>query len=252
VKTLEKLYTIIDLLEEIGELRLHEIADSLRLNKSTVYRFLSSLLEHGYLKKDEETSRYSLGLRFINLAESIADRLDLRTIVHPHLVDLEKVAGETIHLTVFDGKTVVYIDKVERNKPVVMYSKIGNIAPIYCTAAGKAVLAYQSDEQIAELLEGTELKQYTENTITNKDLLLEELERIRKDGFAVDNEEYERNICCIASPIWHHNGKVNAAISISAVRSRKDLESLLQYRYYIKEKSEVISKELGYKGTGRR
>ena len=252
VKTLDKLYTIIDLLEESGDMRLHEIAERLMLNKSTVYRFLSSLCEHGYLKKDEETSRYSLGLRFINIAAGIVDRLDLRRIAHPHLVDLEKMIGETIHLTVFDGKTVVYIDKVESAKPVVMYSKIGNIAPFYCTAVGKVILAYQSTEKVDELLNDGGLKKHTENTITRKDLLLKELARIKKGGFAVDNEEHEENICCIAAPLWHHDGKVAAAISISSVRSRMNLDTLLQYVPCIKEKSEVISRELGYKGNGGR
>jgi DNA-binding IclR family transcriptional regulator len=202
---------------------------------------------HGYVKKDEETSRYSLGLRFITIAEEIKDKLDLRKIAHPNLVEIGKKTGETIHLTIFDGKSVVYIDKVESNRPVRMYSKIGNIAPVYCTAVGKVILAFQNDQVIREILDNTVLRRHTDNTITNIDLLLKELDRIREDGFAVDNSEHEKDICCIASPIWHHDKTVNAAISISAVRSRFDLQGLLKYKDLLKQKCEGISRELGYK-----
>jgi IclR family KDG regulon transcriptional repressor len=247
VKTLDKFYKIVDLLAEHNGLRLQEIADSLGMNKSTVYRFLSSLLDHGYIKKDEDTSRYSLGLRFINIAEEIKDKLDLRKIVHPYLLEIGKLTGDTIHLTVFDGKSAVYIDKVESNRPVRMYSKIGNIAPIYCTAVGKAVLAFQSDQAIKDILNNTVLKRHTENTITNVDMLLKEMESIRSNGFAVDDGEHEKDICCIASPIRDHDKTVNAAISISAVKSRFDLQGLLRYKDFLREQCEKISRELGYR-----
>ncbi len=246
MKTLEKFFKIIELLEEHGELRLQDIAYSLNIDKSTIHRFIKTLLHFDYVRKDKDTSKYSLGLRFLNIATKIINKLDLRKIAHPYLVELKNLTGETIHLTLFDGKSVVYIDKVESEKPVIMYSKVGNIAPIYCTAVGKVILAFQSDKLKNEILNNIVLTPLTHNTITDKKLLIIELEKVRKDGFATDRAEHENEICCIAAPIWDHNKNVNAAMSITAVRSRMDIDELMRYKNSLIEKSKLISKELGF------
>lgn len=246
VKTLERVFKIIDLLESKDELKLQEIANYSGIHKSTVSRFLKTLLEYNYIKKNKENLKYSLGIKFVNISSIILKKLDLRNIVHPYLIELGKLTGEATHLVIFDGNVAVYIDKVESEHPIQMYSRIGNIVPLYCTAVGKIILAFQDDELINTIIDDIKFVRHSDNTIIDKEVLKKTLTKIRIEKVAVDRGENEEGIICIAAPIFHHNKKVNASISISAVKSRIDLETLLQYKDILLEKSNIISKELGY------
>lgn len=246
VETLIRFFKIIDLLENSSELRLKDISDKLGIDKSTVHRFLKTLLKYNYVKMNPTNKKYSLGLKFLNISTKIIDSIDIRNIAHPHLVELEKYSNETIHLTTFDGKRVVYIDKIESARPIRMYSRIGNVAPINCTAAGKAILAFQKNEVIDDIIKNLDFIPLTKNTITDKEEFLKNLGKVRQDGYAVDNSEHEENICCIAAPIRDYSRKVRYAASISAIKSRMDLSKLITFKDILIEKSDMISKELGY------
>ncbi len=137
IETLIRFFKIIDLLENSSELRLKDIADKLDIDKSTIHRFLKTLLKYNFVKINPNNKKYSLGLKFLNIATKIIDSIDIRNIAHQYLLELEEYSNETIHLATFDGKRVVYIDKIESSKPIRMYSRIGNVASINCTAAGK-------------------------------------------------------------------------------------------------------------------
>lgn len=246
VETLIRFYKIIELLENSSELRLKDIADKLEIDKSTVHRFLKTLLKYNFIKRNPSNKKYSLGLKFLNIATKIIDSIDIRNIAHPYLVELEEYSNETIHLTTFDGKRVVYIDKIESREPIRMYSRIGNIAPIYCTAAGKVILAFQPDEVINRIIESLDFISLTKNTITDKEEFIKALKDIRSKSFAIDDSEHEENICCIAAPIRDYSRKIKYAISISAIRSRVDLQKLISFKDMLIEKTDRISKELGF------
>lgn len=249
MKTLDRFFKIIELLENDNNLKLQDISNMLNINKSTVYRFISVMLKYNLVKKNEENGKYSLGLRFLNIATKIIDSIDIRGIAHPYLTELEKITGEAIHLTTFDGKNVVYIDKIESEKPIRMYSKIGNIAPMHCTAVGKVILTFQKKEKINEIIKKIKLVRYTKNTITNEKEFRNCLEEIRKRGYAVDDSEYEEVICCIAAPIRDYSKRVNSAVSISAVVSRMNFSDLLSFKDVLLEKSSLISESLGFKAS---
>lgn len=246
VETLVRLFKIIDLLENSSELRLKDISDKLGIDTSTCHRYLKTLLKYNYVKMNPSNKKYSLGLKFLNISTKIIDSIDIRNIAHPHLIELGKQTNETIHLTTFDGKRVVYIDKIESSEPIRMYSRIGNIAPINCTAAGKAILAFQNSELISEIIQGLDFIPLTKNTITDKEKFLKELEKIRKSGFAIDDSEHEENICCIAAPIRDYSRKVKYAVSISAIKTRMSLSKLVTFKDILLEKANIISKELGF------
>jgi len=246
VETLTRFFKIIDLLENSSELRLKDVSDKLGMDKSTTHRFLKKLLKHDYVKINPDNKKYSLGLKFLNISSKIIDSIDIRNIAHPHLLELEKYTNETIHLTIFDGKRVVYIDKIESARPIRMYSRIGNVAPIHCTAAGKVILAFQKVDVIDENIKDLDFISFTENTITCKEVFLKALEDINNNGFAIDNSEHEENICCIAAPIRDYSRKVGHAVSISAIKTRMDLSKLITFKDILIEKSNIISKELGF------
>jgi len=246
VATLIRFFKIIDLLENSSELRLKDIAEKLNIDKSTVHRFLKTLLKYNFVRMNPSNKKYSLGLKFLNIATKIIDSIDIRNIAHPYLIDLEESSNETIHLTTFDGKRVVYIDKIESIKPIRMYSRIGNVAPINCTAAGKAILAFQKESVINSIIQGLDFIPVTKNTITDKKKFIEELEDVRNKGFAIDNSEHEENICCIAVPIRDYSREVKYAVSISAIKTRMDLSELITFKDILIEKANMISKELGF------
>ena len=249
MKTLEKFFKIIELLENDNNLKLQDISNILNINKSTVHRFISVMLKYNFVTKNEENGKYSLGLRFLNIATKIIDSIDIREIAHPYLTELEKITGETIHLTTFDGKNVVYIDKIESEKPIRMYSKIGNIAPMHCTAVGKVILAFQKKEKINEIIKKVKFVRYTKNTITNEKEFRNCLEEIRKHGYAVDDCEHEEGICCIAIPIRDYSKRANSALSVSALVSRMNLSNLLSFKDVLLEKGNLISESLGFKAS---
>ncbi len=246
VETLIRFFKIIDLLENSSELRLKDIAEKLNIDKSTIHRFLKTLLKYNFVRMNPSNKKYSLGLKFLNIATKIIDSIDIRNIAHPYLIDLEEYSNETIHLTTFDGKRVVYIDKIESIKPIRMYSRIGNIAPINCTAAGKAILAFQKESVINNIIQDLDFIPVTKNTITDKKKFMENLEDVRNKGFAIDNSEHEENICCIAAPIRDYSREVKYAVSISAIKTRMNLSELITFKDILIDKANMISKELGF------
>ncbi|MDD5454823.1 MAG: IclR family transcriptional regulator, partial [Candidatus Ratteibacteria bacterium] len=199
-----------------------------------------------YIKINPANKKYSLRLKFLNISTKIIDSIDIRNIAHPYLMELEKYSNETIHLTTFDGKRVVYIDKIESIKPIRMYSRIGNIAPINCTAAGKVILAFQQEGVVNSIIESLDFIPLTKNTILDKEEFIRVLEVVRKEGYAIDNSEHEENICCIAAPIRDYSRNVNHALSISAIKTRMNLSKLLKFKDILIEKADMISKELGF------
>ncbi len=237
---------IVSLLEKESNLRLQDISNTLGLDKSTVHRFLKALLKYDMVKRDSLTGRYSLGFRFLSMGTKILDSLSVRDVAHPYLLELGELTGETIHLTLFDGTKILYIDKVESVKPIRMYSKIGNVVPLYCTGVGKAILAYQPAERVEELLSEIQWIKYTKYTLTDRAQLERSFEETRRNGFAVDYFEHEDWICCIAAPVWNHERTVDCAVSISAVGAKEDLSEILRFKNELLEKANLISELRGY------
>lgn len=197
-----------------------EIAKELNLHKSTAFGLISTLENRGLVSQNPENSKYRLGLRLFELGKSVYEGMDLKDIAQPFLKHLVEKFNETVHLVVCDKGEVVYIDKIESLRTIRIISKVGARLPMYCTGVGKAMLAFMSEEYIKKYLEEKELKPYTANTITDAQKLKSELEIIKKRGYALDLEEIEEGLKCIAVPIIDKNGKVFAAISVSGASAR--------------------------------
>ncbi len=246
MKTLEKAFTIIELIEEHDGLKFNDIIELTSFKKSTVHRFLSFLIKNKYIRKDKKTSNYELGIKFLEISSKVLSNLNIRDNAEQYLYELNKATGETVHLAMLIGDDVIYIDKKESNQAIRMISQIDKIARPYCTGVGKAIFAFKSKGFTEKKLDEIELKKYTENTIVDREDLIQELREIRKKGFSLDREENEIGICCMAVPIRDHTGNVIASISISAVKIRLDIDGLLEYKDMILDKANLISKSLGY------
>jgi DNA-binding IclR family transcriptional regulator len=252
VQTIERVSQILDILGQSPQgISIRELSTKINLPKGTIHRLLSSLLYFGYVRQDPKTRNYFLGFKLVELGNLLLGQLDLRKEAEPFLRDLAEGTKETVHMVVMDRDEVVYIEKVELEQNpggLRMASRVGLRNPIHSCAVGKVLLADFSDEALDHFLRGKNLLRRTENTMTDPVQLREHLKLVRKQGFAIDDEENERGIRCIAAPICNEVGRVVAAISISgpAFRVTKKViqESL---KKEVMETANHISQRLGFR-----
>lgn len=239
----------LDLLEALaapGELGLVELAIRAGLQPSTAHRLLATLTERGYTLQSEETGRYLLGYKLLELASFVNARTThLRALARPYLASVQRVTGETANLTVFEPPDVIFLDQVEGTRSVRMFTQVGLAVPAHTSASGKAILAYQPPDVIDALLAG-ELQRLTPRTITDPDKLRKELARIRRRGYAIDNEEHEEGVSCVSAPIFDFEGAVRAAMSVSAPTQRIHSADTAQLGELITGRAAEVSRALGY------
>ncbi len=241
----------IDIIEKVIESNrgygVTELSNSLGLHKSTVYRLLATLAYRGYVEKNDKNDRYRPGVKMIEISSSVLNNYELRTKIKPYLIQLRQKTKETVHLGILDNLEVVYIDKVETNETIRMYSRVGKRAPLHCTSLGKVLIAYTRDEQLVNDLIGNKgLKGYTDNTIIDSDKFKDHLKEIRKRGYAVDNEEHEKGIRCISAPIFDFSGDLIAAFSIAGPTTRMTKKRVDELVSLVKTFSRDISTSFGY------
>jgi len=251
VRTVDRALSILKVFianEGEGELSLTEISRTVALDQSTTYRLLATLEASGFIEQSDMTGKYRLGVTTLTLSEAFLRHNNLSQRAKPSLVSLRDQCGETVHLAILEGTEVVYLDKLAGLHPIgLMSSRVGGRSPAYCTGLGKSLLAYYPSSQIKSAYKNYSLKKYTANTITDLDTLLEELAKIRTIGYAVDIEEHEPGVACIAAPVFDHQG-IAAAISISGPSNRLlDQTAKLDLPKMVVEAAREISSQLGGK-----
>jgi DNA-binding IclR family transcriptional regulator len=172
--------------------------------------------------------------------------LEIRRVALPLIKQLNAELDETVHLTVLEGNEVLYVDCLESSKRLRTYSVIGVKAPLYCTSVGKAILAFLEVEKQEAILHSVTLEKFTENTITDRSFLMDELRTIAQRGYAVDNMEHEEGLRCIGAPIRNRAGNVFAAISVSGPSQRITLGNVSEIGRVVMTQAEKISEQLGY------
>ena len=228
-----------------------EVAEKLKMAKSSTHDLMSSLAKLGFLNKTED-SRYRLGWRLVTLSEVLLATTELRQEAHPVMEELAVQYQETIHLAVLDDTQAVYVDKLEGRQAVrVELTSLGARLYAHCSALGKVLLAYSSEEEVKRIIQTAGLPRFTPNTITDEEELGQNLAKIRRQGFAYDMEEILPDLCCVAAPIYNHLGHVIAAISMSipAYRFRR---SQTEFREGVMRAAKKISKQLGYYGSSQK
>lgn len=251
VQTIKRVSSILEALgQNPNGMSIRELSSKIHLPKGTVHRLLSSLSYFGYVRQDPKTRNYFLGLKLVELGNLLLSQLDLRKEAEPFLRDLAERTKETVHMVFLDRDEIVYIEKVELNhnpSGLKMASRIGLRNPAHSCAVGKVLLSYLPEEELDRIIKEKGLPKRTENTITDPQVLKAHLKTIRAQGYAVDDEENERGIRCVAAPILNETGKPVAAISISGPAFRitkKVIQDTL--RKEVMETALKISKRLGY------
>lgn len=247
VKSVDRALHLLEIMaEEKREVELKELCKKTHINITTLYRLLWTLQNRGFIAQNPHTERYRLGLKLLQLGHAVIDQIELRKIALPFLEKLMEKTGETANLVVLDQGEAVYIDKVESPASLRMFFRIGRQAPAHATGVGRVLLAALPSEKVTEIIKSKGLCKLTENTITSPENLQKELERIRENGFAIDNEECEVGAKCIAAPIRDYTNQVVAAVSISGPSARLSEERLDDLVIVVKETASKISKEIGY------
>jgi IclR family transcriptional regulator, KDG regulon repressor len=230
-----------------SDLRLGELESASGLPKSTLYRLLEALRAHRLVGFDEAAGAYHLGLKLFEMGSAAVERLAVDAHAHPILDELATVSGETAHLCVLDGADVVYIAKVECTRTLRIPSAVGQRNPAYCTGVGKAILAHLSSEQIDACIAATTMHPYTKKTLTSSGNLKANLRQIVAQGFAIDDQEREEGVRCVAAPVRDHSGHVIAAISIAGPSMRVTKERVPELAAHVIRAANEISARLGYR-----
>jgi DNA-binding IclR family transcriptional regulator len=210
----------IRVLEALGdaehEQSLPELCAKLSLTKSNANKLLSTLERFGYVDANAYTANLRLGVKTFQIAQAYINKLNLSEIALPLQRSLRDEVNESVYISVLRRANVVYLSVVETDAPVRVMPRIGNVGPAYATATGKVQLAFMDEKEVENLYEGAKFTQYTDKTVKSITELLQDLEQIRKCGYALDNEEYELGVRCVATPVRNFMGNVIAGMSISA------------------------------------
>lgn len=247
VKSVYRAIKILELLAERDSQSVTEISKMLVLPKSSVHEILSTLLSEGLLEKDHDLNTYHLGLKLFELGISAQKKLEIKRIATSFIRRLNEILDETVHLTVLDKDEVLYIECFESTKRLRTYSVIGVKAPLYCTAVGKAMLAYLPSDDIDRIISGMNFEKFTEHTLTTPADLKHDLDMIRSRGYALDHMEHEDWVRCVAAPIRNHEGRVFASISVSGPVQRMPQEKDGEIALLLLDQTNEISRRLGYK-----
>ena len=228
-----------------------EISKSLGLSKGTVHRLISTLKERDFAYQSSNTELYRLSYKILYLYNCISNNIDMFKVSRPIIRKFADKVDATVHLATLDDErsNIVYIDRIEpmnSQKPFVMSSRVGKKAPCYCTAAGKMLLSQYSDDEIRDIMKGEEYKTYTDKTIKNIDEFLEEIHKVRKQGYALDENEYDHGIICISIPIYDSNGKINFAMSVTDLILYTKAEELINLKDQLDEVSRKVSNAINY------
>lgn len=230
---------------EEPELGVTEIAERLGLHKSTVHRFLVNLEAVGLLERTPRSARYRLGLRIFEMGGLVLQGMSLFEEALPFLEGLVRDSGETGHLAVLDGGEAIYIERVEARRALRIPSAMGRGYPVHATSLGKVLLAHQPPGAVREVLAARGMGAHTPKTIVDPEVFDAELARVRGQGYAVDNEEYDEGLRCIGAPISDHTGAVVAALGIGGPVTRVTPERVPDLAGIVMNAARGLSLRLG-------
>ena len=248
VKSLVKALSILEVLaDEEPPYTLTQLSRRLHLHVSTVHRLLVNLVRRGFVEEDTVAGGYQLSYRVLRMGLRVLDRLDFRRAAQPLLRDLNLRTQETVHLAILQETRAISIEKFVSPQPVGLDARLGGVAPLHCTGVGKTLLAYQGEGLLNQIVQAPGLTRMTAHTITALPQLRRELERIREQGYALDQEEAVEGLCCVAGPIFNHTGQIVAAFSVAGSATRMTPARLPEIAQMVRETSQQISYRLGHR-----
>jgi DNA-binding IclR family transcriptional regulator len=241
----------LDILEEFckekNELGVTELSKRLDLHKNNVFRLLATLESRGYVEQNKVSENYYLGVKNLELSQAFINQIGLLRQAKPVLEDLATKCNETSYIAVARGNSVFYLDAVESTHIVKVASRVGSRLPIFTTSVGKVLIASEPIEDVEKMVPKKGLTKFTNNTIIDKNALIEHLKKVAKQGYAIDYEEFDMGVACAGAPIKDYTRRVVGAISVSGPSSRLSYERLEKKIVpLVIESAKEISRRLGY------
>ena len=221
-----------------------EISRHLHIPKSSASYILRALERSGYLRRVE--SKYRLGLKLLSLRHSALEGLNVREVAQPHLRSLADRLRQTVHLAILDRDEAVYVEKVDASNFVKVDTWIGRRISPHSTSVGKAILAFSPGEELLHWLDGRTLRRYTEFTLTTPTGFMAEMEKVRRQGYAVDDEENSLGVRCIAAPVFGADGRVQASVGVSGITTQVSVNDVPRVAADVVQTAARISRNLGY------
>jgi DNA-binding IclR family transcriptional regulator len=222
-----------------------EIARAINVNKSTAFRIMQTFLDFNMVEKSPETLCYKLGPAILKLSQQYYSGLNAANISKPYMARISECFAESVHLCALSNNSAVVVEQITAEGRLIVNAKIGEAEPLHCSSVGKCLLAYADGGKQQKMLCEIEFKKHTENTITNETALKTELNKIKENGYAVDDCELSEEIRCVGVPVFNGKGECAFSIGVSGAKSRMTREKVFKIASALKKVSEAISSELG-------
>ncbi len=244
VQSVDRALRILEILARSGESGVTEIAAALEVHKSTAFRLVATLEQHGLVEQVEGRGKYRLGVGLLRLAGATSARLDVVQEARPLCKQLAAATGETVNLATLSGHSALYLDQVAGPSALQPHNWVGQHIPLHATSNGKVLMAWLSDDDLRELL--GRLPSFTDTTITSKGKLKKELESVRESGYAVAVDELEVGLTAIAAPVRNAHGDVICSMSLSGPTFRLPPERVAEVVPLLVEAADELSHRLGW------
>lgn len=249
VRSVSKAVRLIEALgREPGTLGVSDLARQLEMDKSSVSRILRTLERAGFVSQDPSTQRYTLGLAIGILGQKAFRRMDIHSVGRQTIEKLSETTGECSHIAVLADNRALYIDQAPAQRGVMVDSPMYTLSPLYCTALGKSLLAFQSERVRESILSAMEFEQFTRRTISDRTALEQHLKHVMKTGVAHDDEEYSIGVRCIAAPVFKLDGSVTGAVGVSGPSPRMPDDRVREWEILVRDEAAALSRRLGYDG----
>jgi len=249
VQSLERGFAILEQIARNREgIGLAELSKKVGLHNSTTFHLVKTMVSLGYIRQSKETKRYRIGRPLFTLAAGSLDEIELVSLATPILEDLSAATGESGHFAVRSGDSVVVIAKTSGTGAFQLTDRVGVVRPAHCTALGKVLLAALSPQQLERFIQGQELRSYTPKTITDPDLLRQDIEEVARTGVAFDDGEFSPEVRCVAVAVHDFTAQIVGALGISGPVWRLSIQVLQTKTELVKEAARRLSRDLGYRG----
>jgi DNA-binding IclR family transcriptional regulator len=233
--------------DDVDELSVTELSKRLSLHESSVHLLVATLMARNYIEQNNSTGKYRLGFKTLELSQTVLRQIDLYRVAHPVLASIFAKCGENTAVAVLRKQHVIELDAIQCEQPVQVLSRVGVHFPVHCTAAGKALIALRPPDELEKLLGGMEFESFTPNTMTSADQLTSQLRQIAQNGFAIDDEERDRDVRGVAAAIYDYSGLAVGAVVITGPSCRVNLERINgELATLVQEGAREISAHLGF------
>ncbi len=248
VPSIHRAFVLLEALSESSKgLRISELSRQTGWPKSSIFNILTTLTQDGYVSQDPESSRYRMTIKLFSLGGAVVERMDIRKLAYPLLVDLMEKTGETVNLGILDGTEAIYLETVAGPGAISVRTWPGKRLPIHRTALGKALAAELTEESLVTIIENTGLPSGTNNSHTTLETLQADLESTRQRGYAVDDEEDELGMCCVGAPVRDYREKTVAAVSVTGLAHRMPPETIQEFSLAVIDTGRRLSELMGYR-----